>query len=120
MKKISYYSGIATLIIALGAIGFYVIASTGANNEVPIRNDVWYQYDGPSSSDPNYENEIMDVSRYTRLGETHNLDCENGTTLCAIKLPDNGPEPDEDELEERKTEILASSPDVNSLIFEAS
>ncbi|PPK99507.1 hypothetical protein [Parapedobacter indicus] len=78
-----------------------------------VLSEAWYQYTGPSATDPNfdYEEEVMKPEHYTNIGSTNTAGCVNGTTLCAIKLTDNGEEPDEEELESRQTEILSNMSD---------
>ena len=78
--------------------------------------DQWFQYTGPNSSDPNYEDEIMDPDNYTPVTSPS---CSTGAQLCEVHGEDDGNDrPTEQSLEDLKNQILKTeTQDTNKVRF---
>ncbi|MDR3006855.1 MAG: hypothetical protein LBV59_02910 [Sphingobacterium sp.] len=78
--------------------------------------DQWFQYSGPDSSDPNYEDEIMDPDNYTPVSSPS---CSTGAQLCEVHGEDDGnDQPTEQSLEDLKNQILKTeTQDTNKVRF---
>jgi len=78
--------------------------------------DQWFQYTGPNSSDPNYEDEIMDPDNYTPVTSPS---CSTGAQLCEVHGEDNGSgKPTQGSLNELENQILKNEPqDTNKVRF---
>lgn len=71
---------------------------------------VWYGYTGPLTM-PGYD--PNNASNYTKLGESEEPDCTNGSIVCAVNLPENGTSdhPDPNDLNAIQGEISSPSPE---------
>lgn len=78
--------------------------------------DQWFQYNGPDSSDPNYEDEIMDPDNYSPVSSPT---CDTGPKLCQVHAEDDGNDkPTEESLQDLEDQILKNeTQDPNKVRF---
>lgn len=81
LKNIKNYA----MALAALAIAATTLASAGISKYFQagdILADQWYEFT-PGTNPPN----TLDPSQYTLVGPSHPTECENGSTICAIRVP---------------------------------
>src|SRR5690606_22510566 len=109
---------IAAVLIALGA--YQYVNKTTVEEEPVVLDEIWYKYVGPTDANylsarleaESYEPYVMDPNQTTP-------DCEIGSFVCAIKLPENTSEdhPTQSALDSKEAEILAGNPVTDEILF---
>ena len=85
---------------------------------VTALDNVWYVYDGDpiDLEDGNYESDILDATKYTRFSADPNQspNCLGSNQICSVRLPDNGSQPDQGDLNGMASDITGhtASPDL--------
>lgn len=80
MKNLKNYAmALVALVIAISTLTLMSFKQLSANEE-------WHEFT-PGTATPN----PLDPSQYTSIGSTPPSECEDGTTVCAIKTPEGQP-----------------------------
>lgn len=119
MKLFEITSGfIAAVLIALGA--YQYVNLTTVEEESVVLNEIWYEYVGPTDS--SYLSARLDAQWYEPYDMDPNQttpDCEIGSFVCAIKLPENtsGNHPVQTDLDGKQSEIITGTPVNEEILF---
>jgi hypothetical protein len=88
--------------LSLTALVLFVLFSAFTSKNTAKTNDVWYVF---TSTD---YGQVDDHTLYESLGSSEEPVCPEGGNVCAIRLPDNGLNPDATDFDGLKQAIMAA------------